>query len=105
MQLVWCGAGVGERPRPSASGPSGKTTPSSCASSATTRSPFSGIRRVAEHEVAAEPIPAAAYVAALVVYVALGYFLKSIVLNWIVGPLFLVLVLHALPALLRRMRR
>ena len=44
----------------------------------------------------------AAYVAAFVVYVALGYFLKSIVLNWIVGPLFLVLVLYVLPKLFRR---
>lgn len=46
-----------------------------------------------------------AYVAALVVYVALGYFLKSIVLNWIVGPLFLVVALHVIPTSLRRLRR
>ena len=46
----------------------------------------------------------AAYVAALVVYVVLGYFLKSAILNWIVGPLWLVLVLHVLPKALGRRR-
>ena len=47
-------------------------------------------------------LPAAAYVAALVVYIALGYFLKSAVLNWIVGPLWLVLVLHVIPKAIGR---
>ena len=46
----------------------------------------------------------AAYVVALAVYVVLGYFLKSAVLNWIVGPLWLVLVLHLLPKALGRRR-
>ena len=46
--------------------------------------------------------PMAAYVAALVVYVVLGYFLKSAILNWIVGPLWLVLVLHVVPKALER---
>jgi hypothetical protein len=46
----------------------------------------------------------AAYVAAFVVYVALGYFLKSWVLNWIVGPTFLVMVLYLLPKALGRTR-
>lgn len=50
-----------------------------------------------------EPRPAWAYVAALVVYVVLGYLFKSWVLNWIVGPAFLVLVLWVLPRALRRL--
>lgn len=41
---------------------------------------------------------------ALAVYIALGYFLKSVVLNWIVGPLFLVMVLHVVPRAFRRRR-
>lgn len=57
-----------------------------------------------DEQAAEPPIPAVAYVAAFVVYVALGYFLKSIVLNWIVGPIFLVLVLHVFPAAIRRLR-
>ncbi len=51
-----------------------------------------------------EDAPAAAYVAAFVVYVVLGYFLKSVVLNWIVGPLFLLLVLYVVPKALGRVR-
>ena len=51
-----------------------------------------------------EDAPAAAYVAAFVVYVALGYYLKSAVLNWIVGPTFLLLVLYLLPKALGRVR-
>lgn len=50
-------------------------------------------------------IPASAYVAVFVFYVVLGYFLKSIVLNWIVGPMFLVFVLHTVPTVFRRLRR
>ena len=46
--------------------------------------------------------PLAAYVAVLVVYVALGYVLKSVLLNWIVGPLFLFAVLYLLPRLAGR---
>jgi len=38
-----------------------------------------------------------AHVVALAVYVALGFLLRSWVLNWIVGPLFLVVVLHVVP--------
>ena len=38
-------------------------------------------------------------VASFVVYVALGLALKSVVLNWIVGPLWLVLTLYVLPTL------
>lgn len=47
-------------------------------------------------------LPAIAYVAAFVAYVALGYVFKSAVLNWIVGPLFLVIVLYAVPRALKR---
>jgi hypothetical protein len=52
-----------------------------------------------EASAAAEPsdAPAAAYVVALASYVALGYVFRSVVLNWIVGPLFLVLVLYVAP--------
>ena len=46
----------------------------------------------------------AAYVVAFVVYVTLGYFLKSVVLNWIIGPLFLLLVLYVVPKALGRVR-
>lgn len=49
--------------------------------------------------------PALAFAAALVIYIALGVTVKSVVLNWIVGPLFPVVVLYALPAALRRVRR
>ncbi len=45
------------------------------------------------------------YVAAFCAYVVLGYVLKSVVLNWIVGPLFLVAVLYAFPTAFRRLRR
>jgi hypothetical protein len=55
----------------------------------------------------AEPAdyPVAAYVVALAVYVAAGYFVKSVVLNWIIGPLFLVLVLHLVPRALGTLGR
>lgn len=42
------------------------------------------------------------YAAALAVYVTAGYFLKSVLLNWLVGPLFLLIVLYLVPTLLRR---
>lgn len=48
--------------------------------------------------------PAAAYVAVFAVYVILGFLVRSVVLNWIVGPLFLLLALYVLPAALRRVR-
>ncbi len=47
--------------------------------------------------------PVAAFVGALVVYVALGLVVKSTVLNWIVGPLFPVLVLYVIPHAIRRL--
>lgn len=43
-----------------------------------------------------------AYGVLLVVYVALGVVLKSVVLNWIVGPLFPVVLLAVVPRLLGR---
>ena len=47
-------------------------------------------------------LPAAAYLAALVAYVVLGLFVTSGVLNWIVGPLFLLVTLDVGPRALRR---
>ncbi|HEY8475048.1 MAG TPA: hypothetical protein VIL37_20830 [Natronosporangium sp.] len=41
------------------------------------------------------------FVVALLAYIAAGFFLKSAVLNWIVGPLFPFLALFVLPRLLR----
>lgn len=49
-------------------------------------------------------LPVYAYVLALVGYVALGYFVRSVVLNWIVGPLFLLIVLYLIPRAFRRHR-
>jgi hypothetical protein len=42
------------------------------------------------------------YLAALVGYVIAGFFLKSVLLNWVVGPLFLLIVLYLVPTWLRR---
>ena len=44
------------------------------------------------------------FVASFALYVTLGLLFKSAVLNWIVGPLWLVLTLWLLPALARRAR-
>jgi hypothetical protein len=41
------------------------------------------------------------YGLALVAYVALGLLTRSVVLNWIIGPLFLLLALYVLPRALR----
>jgi hypothetical protein len=49
-------------------------------------------------------LPVFAYALAFVAYVALGYFVKSAVLNWLVGPLFLLIVLHVVPKALTRGR-
>lgn len=43
------------------------------------------------------------FVLALVSYVLAGLVLKSIVLNWIVGPLYLVAAVHLVPVALRRL--
>ena len=45
------------------------------------------------------------YVLAFVVYVVLGLLTRSVVLNWIVGPLFLLLTLYLLPLAVRRLAR
>lgn len=45
--------------------------------------------------------PVAAYAVTLAVYIGLGYLLGSVVLNWIVGPLFLLAALHLLPRFVR----
>lgn len=44
------------------------------------------------------------YVVAFIVYVALGLLFKSLFLNWIVGPLFLLIVLELAPRALRALR-
>ena len=51
-----------------------------------------------------EPIALGWYVVALVVYVVGGYFLKSWLLNWIIGPLFLLIALYLVPTWVRRLR-
>jgi hypothetical protein len=51
-----------------------------------------------------EPFALRWYVVALVVYVVAGYFLKSFLLNWIIGPLFLLIALYLVPTWLRRAR-
>ncbi|HET9443540.1 MAG TPA: hypothetical protein VFO65_09465 [Acidimicrobiales bacterium] len=57
----------------------------------------SRLRRLwAEHE------EGVLYAVAVLVYVPLGVLLKAVVLNWIVGPLFPVLVVYVIPALVRR---
>lgn len=43
-----------------------------------------------------------AWVVLLVVYIALGVAVKSVVLNWIVGPIFPLIGLYLLPRLLGR---
>ena len=50
-----------------------------------------------------EPIALGWYVAALVVYIGAGYFLKTWLLNWIIGPLFLLIVLYLLPTWFSRL--
>jgi uncharacterized membrane protein len=45
------------------------------------------------------------FVPVFVLYVVLGLLAKSAVLNWIVGPLFPLLVLYVIPHLAGRARR
>ncbi len=52
-----------------------------------------------------EPIALGWYVAALAVFVVAGYYLKTWLLNWIIGPLFLLIVLYLLPTWFGRLRR
>jgi hypothetical protein len=56
----------------------------------------------ADRAVEARPIPWYWYLAAFVSYVALGFVLKSAVLNWIVGPTYLLVVLYLIPKAVRR---
>lgn len=42
------------------------------------------------------------FVVALVAYIALGLVVKSVVLNWIVGPLFPLVALYLVPRVLGR---
>jgi uncharacterized membrane protein len=42
------------------------------------------------------------YLAALTVYVGLSLWLKVALLNWIIGPLFPLIVLYVIPTALRR---
>ncbi|MDH3705513.1 MAG: hypothetical protein OES57_05565 [Acidimicrobiia bacterium] len=57
---------------------------------------------------AADPIDGlprpAWFVASFALYVTLGLLFKSAVLNWIVGPLWLLLTLWLVPTLARRAR-
>lgn len=57
----------------------------------------------ARHHVAHLPAPGW-FVLSFAVYVALGIALKSPVLNWIVGPLWLFATLFVLPGLWRALR-
>lgn len=45
------------------------------------------------------------YVVAVAIYIPAGYFLKTIVLNWVVGLLFPVFIVHLIPAGIRRVVR
>jgi hypothetical protein len=45
------------------------------------------------------------YVVAFLAYVALGLLTGSVVLNWIVGPLFPLLALYLVPLAIRRRAR
>lgn len=46
----------------------------------------------------------ALYALAAVLYIPLGVVLKTVVLNWIVGPLFPLLVVYVVPTFVRRRR-
>jgi hypothetical protein len=43
------------------------------------------------------------YVVALVVYVVLGLLTRSVVLNWVVGPLFPLIALYLVPLAVRKL--
>lgn len=57
----------------------------------------------ADHDPLVDAWPA--YVVSFVVYVVAGLLFKSTVLNWIVGPLWLLITLHFVPELWRRIVR
>lgn len=45
------------------------------------------------------------YGVALILYIVAGFYTKSVVLNWIVGPLFPLVALYLVPRLFRRRKR
>lgn len=45
------------------------------------------------------------YAAALAVYIGAGFFLKSVLLNWVVGPLFPLVALYLVPRLVRKVTK
>ena len=55
----------------------------------------------AEHNPLVDAWPA--YVVSFVIYVVAGLLFRSTVLNWIVGPLWLLATLHLVPGLWRRL--
>ncbi|WP_026874458.1 hypothetical protein [Jiangella gansuensis] len=48
-----------------------------------------------------ESLGLAWYAFALVTYVAAGYFYKPVLMNWTLGPLFLLVVLYVVPTVAR----
>lgn len=57
------------------------------------------------HSLWAEHEEGVLYAVAAVVYIPAGVFLKTIVLNWIVGILFPTFVVYVIPTWLRRLRK
>lgn len=47
----------------------------------------------------------AGYTGLLIVYVVGGYFLQSVLLNWLVGPFFLLIGLYVIPMSMRAIWR
>ncbi|NEE00285.1 hypothetical protein [Phytoactinopolyspora halotolerans] len=50
-------------------------------------------------------IPVGWYVAALALYLVIAYFTKTVLLNWVMGPLFLLLTLYLVPTAAAVVRR
>ena len=44
------------------------------------------------------------YVVAVLVYIPLGLLVKTVVLSWVIGPLFPLLVVYLIPTWVRRLR-
>lgn len=59
-------------------------------------------KRAAPSSTHPEPWPWWGWVLTFLSYVALGYLLRTAVLNWIVGPLYPLLVMYVLPNAIRR---
>jgi hypothetical protein len=60
-------------------------------------------RRAAVSSTHPTPYPWWAWAITFASYVFLGYHLRTYVLNWIVGPLYPLLVMHLLPNAVRRL--